>query len=862
MSKLLLSLLMLGCVVVSSAGAAGRESRVAVLADPGGPNEAETARECLERTQRILRSAGMDHSVVTQGEALAGGLRGYGVLIVPFAPNLSDAGRAAVKSFCSDGGKVMCFYSTYGLEKQLGLAGVRYVPSPDRTLFRRVSFRQGVLDGLPAAFDQTSWNINSPTPAPATLIVADWLGAEGADSHHAAATISDGGFFFSHILIPETPDDEAAAGRMLRAAAEYLSQRVTPPPEVAIIYGTLSERAGQSDSDIVARMVAEMEQILGAAGVDYAVLTDEAVARGALAGRRVAVFPLNFTVSEAEAAQVRRFVAEGGRIIAMYSVSERLRPLVGVASTQFRSGGSQSPFQVARFGPAAPARFPEALAQPAWNTMEATPSADGVVVATWHDGAGRGTGTPAVILSPTGMYYSYILWAGEVKATSDFVLAAMAHLAGDDFYGQAARREAAGLWGLRRYEDRSALEAACDGLAGAEQAFQRAAGLEDEAERLLAAGSRYDAYRTFRRARTFAERAFIRGLPARGGVEFRGAWLHAPTAPNDDWDALFAGMKESNLNALLPNVCTGGYAHYESDVLPLSRLIRERGPQMDAMLAAARRHGIEVHLWRVNYNLFRPDEEVFEGHEAAGRLCLDPRGNVVGGPGTGTLCPSHPANQQLEIDAMVEMARRFPVAGIHFDYIRYPGANACFCPGCRRRFEARLGRRVGDWPADVLRDGALYEEYQDFRRDQITHVVREVSERVRAEKPELQISAAVFSHWDLWSRDSVAQDWVLWVREGLLDFVCPMNYTQDVGDLGQTVAKQRDWVGGRIPLCSGIGAWRSPSAWHTADLVDTARRNGADGIVFFEYRGQVVRDFIPALREGPFAEEASTPWAD
>ncbi|MCK4376309.1 MAG: hypothetical protein KAX19_13315, partial [Candidatus Brocadiae bacterium] len=128
----------------------------------------------------------------------------------------------------------------------------------------------------------------------------------------------------------------------------------------------------------------------------------------------------------------------------------------------------------------------------------------------------------------------------------------------------------------------------------------------------------------------------------------------------------------------------------------------------------------------------------------------------------------------------------------------------------------------------------------------------------------VKISAAVFSTWGgRWgARDGVGQDWRLWVEKGYLDFVCPMNYTQNVDELASTVAQQRDWVEGRIPLQSGIGAWRSTSAWHTADLVDTARANGADGLTFFEYRGRVVTELIPALLEGPFREEARTPWAD
>ena len=41
---------------------------------------------------------------------------------------------------------------------------------------------------------------------------------------------------------------------------------------------------------------------------------------------------------------------------------------------------------------------------------------------------------------------------------------------------------------------------------------------------------------------------------------------------------------------------------------------------------------------------------------------------------------------------MLEVARKYPVDGLHFDYIRYPGRDKCYCDGCRERFEAEIAR--------------------------------------------------------------------------------------------------------------------------------------------------------------------------
>ena len=99
------------------------------------------------------------------------------------------------------------------------------------------------------------------------------------------------------------------------------------------------------------------------------------------------------------------------------------------------------------------------------------------------------------------------------------------------------------------------------------------------------------------------------------------------------------------------------------------------------------------------------------------------------------LCPSHPANQQLEIDAMVELAKK-GADGVHFDYIRYPGGESCFCAGCRARFEAALGHAVTNWPGAVYGAKAtLKREWTRFRTGNISRVVETVATRVRREAP-------------------------------------------------------------------------------------------------------------------------------
>jgi len=78
-------------------------------------------------------------------------------------------------------------------------------------------------------------------------------------------------------------------------------------------------------------------------------------------------------------------------------------------------------------------------------------------------------------------------------------------------------------------------------------------------------------------------------------------------------------------------------------------------------------------------------------------------------------------------------------------------------------------------------------QWAEFRKLGVTELVRDVYRRAKGLKPNVQVSAAVFS--SLESADSVYQEWPRWLREGTIDFVVPMAYTTDTAELGRQVAQ-------------------------------------------------------------------------
>jgi uncharacterized lipoprotein YddW (UPF0748 family) len=332
-------------------------------------------------------------------------------------------------------------------------------------------------------------------------------------------------------------------------------------------------------------------------------------------------------------------------------------------------------------------------------------------------------------------------------------------------------------------------------------------------------------------------------------------WNHSGTgAYPGDWERSMRELKKAGFNAIVPNMWWAGRAHYDSTYLPHSKTFQKYGDQIAQCVAAAKKYGIEVHPWKVNWNLSGAPKEFVDKLRAEGRLQMDPKGKEIL-----WLCPSNPKNFELDLNTKLEEAKNYDIDGIHFDYIRYPGRQGCYCQGCRKRFEKKLGRKVEHWPADVY-DGPLADAYTEFRCEQISRLVKATSEAVRKIKPQCKISAAVFNSYPS-CRKSVGQDWVLWCKKGWLDFVCPMNYIRNDGVFAERVAGQVKLVGDSVPLYSGIGVllkWtKTPE--EVVRQIELAREAGADGVILFNYSDRLPRDLFPKLAAGVFSRPATLP---
>ncbi len=630
--------------------------------------------------------------------------------------------------------------------------------------------------------------------------------------------------------------DTYLAARQLRA--------YTPP--VLLVRDDAS-----SNPTVVQQTIARHLEWLGGYNIDCGVLARTNVEAGLLAESRLAILPYNENISDTEYTNLESYVAAGGKLLVYYLLPSRLQPLLGVRST----GWAQGDFAAWVFSdPAIPA-LPARVQQASWNiTYAVTNGLNSRVSATWENSSGAATGRAAWLTSDHGFFVSHIL-LGDDADRKAYALLCMVGYFLPDVWPAAAAGAIAEIGAVGPY---SAYAGAMAGIRHSAESTLRAPLVEaelattaaerDRAMAYVAATNYPQAILAAQSARAHLRQAYFLSLKP-VTPEFRAIWEHHATGPYPgNWPAAINALATNGFTAVFPNMLWGGLAHYNSAFLPHSADYTNYGDQITACVGAAHARGLQVHVWKVNWNLSGAPQSFITSLRAANRTQVSSSGTAVD-----WLCPSHPDNFALETNSLLEVVRNYDIDGIHFDYIRYPDSDCCYCTGCSNRFQTQTGQTVTNWPADVLATGTLRNTFLDWRRAQITRLVAAVYAGTKAIKTNVQVSAAVFSSATS-AYDGVGQDWRLWVTNGILDFVCPMDYTTSLSYFTNVVAQQLTYVAGRVPVYPGIGAYVLPSDGTLAQLQHTRAAN-THGFIIFELSPAAVTNLFPALHAGALAPD-------
>jgi uncharacterized lipoprotein YddW (UPF0748 family) len=640
-----------------------------------------------------------------------------------------------------------------------------------------------------------------------------------------------------------------------RGAAKSISLTMfflTARRDARIVIKSTTSSANAADRAYAGKITDRVSRMLADAGVAHTVVTEEE-APAALAGATLAILPCNQEPPAAVISAMKKMIAGGGKAIVFFGGSPALADLMGVKLGDFEHVDDLSRWRSFAFAEPHKWHVPQEIFQQSMSLHPAWPANDrGKVIAWWRDASGKSQKEPAWIATEHGFWMTHVMLDDDI-ANKERMLVGLAGSLDPGVWADAARDALTSAGKIDSYRDfnhaATALEAA-GGNPGIASHIAAARAQYGRMFSLYNSGDHRGALDASEIVDSQMVEAYAMSQSPRAG-EFRGVWDHEGTGlyPGN-WDATCDLLARNGMNAVFANLLWGGNAHFPCESVPTSITMRMYGDQAALLTRAAKKTGLQTHLWVVCFNLGHAPDEFIRQLQKEGRT-------QVGADGKPTvwLNPAHPKNQAMLLGAMSEAVRSYPFDGVHLDYIRYPGADFDFSPTTRQMFETSLGEKISRWPADVRNGGKFRAKFVSWRATQITAFVRRTHDTLKAINPNLKISAAVWGGWPD-TISSIAQDWAAWIKNGYVDFVCPMDYSDSLYQFNSLVTKQLALPNATGRIFPGIGVTADESQLRPDQVIEqiaTARRLGAAGFVLFDLKHTLQRETLPALSRGTTA---------
>ncbi len=229
-------------------------------------------------------------------------------------------------------------------------------------------------------------------------------------------------------------------------------------------------------------------------------------------------------------------------------------------------------------------------------------------------------------------------------------------------------------------------------------------------------------------------------------------------------------LKAANFNTVLLQARLRGDVIYPSSIETFNETMTGKegcSPGYDALAFAieeCHKRGLECHAWMVAIPLGKENHVKNLGKSSIVRrqpqICKHYQGEWF-------LDPGNPATKEYLLSLIKEVVTRYDVDGINLDYIRYPD-------------------QPKDFPdKDTYRKYGNGKTLDNWRRDNITDIVRYLYKQVKQLKPWVKISSSPVgkykdtSHYPSggWNAyHTVYQDAQGWLKEGIQDILFPMMY--------------------------------------------------------------------------------------
>jgi uncharacterized lipoprotein YddW (UPF0748 family) len=296
--------------------------------------------------------------------------------------------------------------------------------------------------------------------------------------------------------------------------------------------------------------------------------------------------------------------------------------------------------------------------------------------------------------------------------------------------------------------------------------------------------------------------------------------------------------KQGGFDTVLFQVRGNATAFYRSKLEPWAAELGGKDPGFDPLevaIEAARARKLELHAW-VNvvpawWGTDPPTDPAQVYNKRKEWLWYDQKGvqQALSDKFYVGLNPCLPEVRAYIADVCADIVLRYPIDGLHLDYLRFPNEAPAIPAGSGidyprdKKTLALFRAESGKTPEQDPKG------WNAWRTARVTELLREIKSAVREARPELELSCAVgpdperaLHHF---------QDVRTWLAEGLLDVVYPMNYTRDPAVFDKRVAEWRKLAAGRR-VVMGLRVEDDPAVVRAQT---TAAVRGFQGYAMFAY---------------------------
>ena len=284
--------------------------------------------------------------------------------------------------------------------------------------------------------------------------------------------------------------------------------------------------------------------------------------------------------------------------------------------------------------------------------------------------------------------------------------------------------------------------------------------------------------------------------------EIRAIWLDrgtlVKTKTEEELAAVFDRLAQAGINTVFLETVNASYPIYPSRIAPQQNPLTTDWDRLKVAIKLAHERKMELHAWVWIFAAAN------QGHNSILKLPKNDLGPLlsrhpdwINKSKSGDsfdrgqqykkafIDPGNPEARKYILSILDEIATNYDVDGIQLDYIRYPfqSTNGEHSFGYGKSSRWLFKSHTGVDPITLTPSSPLWPKWVAFRVHLIDSFVETASKMLKARKPDLVLSAAVFPYPRTERLLKIQQNWEEWGKNNWIDLFAVMTYAMDTDSL-------------------------------------------------------------------------------